>query len=132
MKPIPVKGRGAFAVRTIISSEIIGLYTGRVQPMASYTHQSEDSGLSQPYCFNLITGPGNASELCITTSDEEPFGCTMYLNHDEKPNVNAIIGYYKRELIIVFYAAKRIIKDEELFLNYNGRDKTFPTPWEDE
>lgn len=66
---MPIKGRGACAVRTIQPAEIIGMYTGRIQPVAAYTHSSELETIDTRYVFNLVTGPGTASELCIVSTD---------------------------------------------------------------
>ena len=109
---IPGIGMGLFALRTIYKDDTIGPYTGVVV--------TDDQANAEPY--NTSHYMLWVCKDCNIVSEGETAGYTRYINHSDNPNSRFVVSTRWKTARVV--ATKRILKGQELFIDYG------PSFWE--
>ena len=109
VRPSPIHGTGAFALRSITRGELVGVYEGHRYPPEHVVEATADSDVT--YLFGLSDG---------TTIDGARGGnATRHLNHSCSPNCHAVEKYGSNGELMLHIVAKRAIPaGAELFIDY--------------
>lgn len=106
----PVHGTGVFAAMDLASGQCLGRYEGRRYTARQAARRDWNQALT--YVFGLSDG----SVIDAADGGNE----TRHLNHSCEPNCEALEETGPRgRLMIVFYALRRVIAGDELFIDYS-------------
>jgi len=107
----PTKGKGLFAKNDIPKGKVID--NAHVILIPNKDYKLLDKTIISNYCF-VWENPKYKSEY----GNAVPMSICQYMNHSYYPNVRYEYNY--RNDTIKFIAIRKILKNEELTVNYNG------------
>ena len=132
-------GQGIFLhvdAKPILKGQVIGLYTGKVSLQAQMDAADGD------YTFDIVT------DLHLTKDEQERFdprnrfaprrlydlkldalkigNFTRFINHSNKPNIEAVLVHFKDTGFQIIYMAKtKINPGEQLLVSYEGEEDSY-------
>ncbi|MBD3256016.1 MAG: SET domain-containing protein-lysine N-methyltransferase [Candidatus Lokiarchaeota archaeon] len=114
------KGRGVIAKRNIPRNTLVDIAHIILVPNKDFDLISET--ILYDYTFTWEDPADNGEFMCAI-----PLSVCQFINHSYKPNIEYFYDYENKT--IEFYTIKRILKGEELTVNYNGVPKDKSPLW---
>lgn len=107
IRPSSVHGYGLFAAEELKESDWIGQYTGEQRRALPFSRQTD-------YAWSIPAPTLPRLEINARRCGNE----LRFVNHSFDPNAVADHLLYNGRWIIIFYAARTIRKNEEIFVDY--------------
>ena len=107
VRPSPVHGYGLFAAEELKEGDWIGQYTGEQRWALPFSRHTD-------YAWSIPAPTLPRLEINARRCGNE----LRFANHSFDPNAVADHLLYKEHWIIIFYAARTIRRNEEIFIDY--------------
>lgn len=106
-------GYGVFADADIEEGQMIAEYTGKILAVNAMVN------MDMNYCWVLSPPQQHGAMTKLFYVDARPMGnFTRFINHSFYPNVKPLVVYSDDAWHMVYVAARKIKKDEQLLVNY--------------